>query len=457
MSNILTNELNCSFEKPSSSLWQATAVEAPNTETLTAEVDTDVVIVGGGITGLSTAIHLAEQGITVVVLEALNIGEGASGQNGGQVIPGLKHPPRKLSKIFGVQRGSEISNAAQNTADYTFELIERYQMNCQPVRNGWIKACHDQNALKEAHVDANELIALGAPVEILDANDIEQLIGSKTFVGGYIDKRAGSLQPLSYTYELCRIAQSLGVAVYSNTNIDSITEKKNNNSQIKQWQLTSDQQILNANKVVLATNAKTGDLWPKLRKTVFPMNSFQIATKPLSDELLEQILPKNHVVSDSHHMLSYFRRDSLGRFIIGGEGGLKGVPTLKDALNIKKSINRFFPQLKDIESEFIWSGQVAVTDDYLPRLSNPATGLFSAIGFNGRGVALATVMGKYLANLVTGCPANDIPFPITSIKPVPFHYFYKIGASAAMAGMRIVDKRADKKMDALLAKNNSEL
>jgi glycine/D-amino acid oxidase-like deaminating enzyme len=224
MSNMLINDLNCKFDKPSLPLWQSTAVQQPNTETLTVDVNTDVVIVGAGITGLSTAIHLAEQGIKVVVVEAQNIGEGASGQNGGQVIPGLKHSPRKLMKIFGADRGAEIANDAQNSADYTFDMIEHYNMNCSAVRSGWIKACHDQKALDEAIEDANELISLGAPIELLAANEVQKLTGSKTFVGGYVDKRAGSVQPLSYTYELCKVAQSLGVEVYSNTKVDSFNQ-----------------------------------------------------------------------------------------------------------------------------------------------------------------------------------------------------------------------------------------
>jgi len=451
--NVPSNEFNSKFTKPSASLWSSTAIAAPKTGALADDVCSDVVVVGAGITGLSTAIHLAELGHQVVVLEAGELGAAASGLNGGQVIPGLKHSPRKLVKMYGDTLGGEIARASQASANYTFDFIERLNIQCEARQGGWIKACHDQKSLNEALADAQDLMLHDAPIEILNAQQIQEKIGSDKFIGGYLDKRAGSVQPLSYTRELCRVALSLGVKVYTQSGVERLYERTAVPAHEYSWQVNTALGSIKTNHVVLATNAKTGDLWPKLKKTVFPMNSFQIATKPLSKELLAEILPQGHVVSDSHRMLSYFRTDSHGRLILGGEGGLKDVPTLKDAAGIKKSINRFFPQLKDIESEFIWSGQVAVTADYMPRLSNPAPGLYCAVGFNGRGVAMATLMGNYLAKLIRGSGAEDIPFPITDINPVPLHCFYKLGAAAVMAGMRVQDHLEDARMDKIWAKN----
>jgi glycine/D-amino acid oxidase-like deaminating enzyme len=429
---------------PESSLWLNTAVEAPVTSVLEGSISADVAIVGAGITGLSTAIHLAEQGSRVVVIDAEDIGWGASGRNGGQVIPGLKHLPRKLETLFGAEQGGRIASASQSSADYTFDLIERYGLNCDAVRQGWVKACHDPAALAQAQADAEDMSSRGAPIELLDKSQIERVVGSRLFIGGFIDKRAGSVQPMSYTRELCRVAQSLGVEVYTRTRVLELEQKVQAGRNV--WLLDTANGQVKADSVVLATNGHTDKLWPKLRKTVFPMSSFQIATQPLPKELQEEILPGGQVVSDSHRMLNYFRKDAHGRLLLGGEGGFKDNPSFKDAVNIQAAIDKTFPKTKSVKAEFVWSGQVAVTDDYLPRLNNPAPNLYAAIGFNGRGVAMATLMGKYLSQLLTGTNQQDIPFPITGIKPVPFHSFYKIGASVVMNVMRMQDKLEDRRM-----------
>lgn len=430
---------------PESSLWLNTAVEAPTTAALQGDLASDVAIVGAGITGLSTAIHLAEQGTRVVVIDAEDIGWGASGRNGGQVIPGLKHLPQKLETLFGVEQGGRIASASQSSADYTFDMIERYGMKCDAVRQGWVKACHDPAALAAAQADAEDMSSRGAPIELLDQAQIERVVGSQLFIGGFIDKRAGSVQPLSYSRELCRVAQALGVEVFTHTRVRNLEQKVQSGRNV--WLLDTDSGQVKADSVVLATNAHTDKLWPKLRKTVFPMSSFQIATQPLPKELQEEILPGGQVVSDSHRMLNYFRKDAAGRLLLGGEGGFKDNPSFSDAVNIQRAIDKTFPKSKAVKPEFVWSGQVAVTDDYLPRLNNPAPNLYSAIGFNGRGVAMATLMGKYLSQLLNGSSPQDIPFPITGIKPVPFHSFYKVGASVVMSVMRMQDKIEDRRME----------
>ena len=418
----------------SPSLWAATAAPAPDTEALQGNHHTDVVVIGGGYAGLSTALHLAERGINVTLLEAREIGFGASGRNGGQVIPGLKYDPDDMMKMYGQERGKQLIDFAGQTADPVFDLIYKFNMDVPHLRHGWIQGAHTQAALELANQRAEQWGRYGAPVQYLDKQQTQSLLGTERYLGGWVDKRAGTVQPLSYVRGLARAAISKGAKVYTDSPVDSLFQQNG------KWSVqTSNGAVVTCERVVMCTNAYGGDLWPKLKTTIIDANTFQVATKPLPDHILESILPQGHVCSDTRNLLLYFRKDHQGRLLMGGRGPFREPKGQEDWAHLERVMFKMFPQVKGQAFEYRWCGRVAVTRDYLPHLHEPAPGLLIDIGCMGRGVGLQTSMGRAMADYVATNNKQALPFPITAIKPFPLYGLRKIYVNAVVTWYRLND------------------
>lgn len=204
------------------SLWAATAPAAPPTPALMESITTDVLVVGGGYTGLSTALHLAERGTQVTVLEANDPGWGASGRNGGQVNPTLKHDPDELVSLFGAARAEPLIDAVSRSADLVFDLIDRHHIDCQPVRAGWLQLSYSDKAVPALHARARQWEKRGVPVEMLDRAAVTRRVGTEAFAGAWLDGRAGGIQPMAYARGLVRAAQQAGAAVHGQTAVTAL-------------------------------------------------------------------------------------------------------------------------------------------------------------------------------------------------------------------------------------------
>lgn len=416
------------------SLWAATASSAPATEPLEQSVSADVLVVGAGYAGLSTALHLAERGIDAVVLEAREIGFGGSGRNGGQVIPGLKYDPDELVAMFGKERGERLSAFAGATADHVFELIEKHAMDVPRIRSGWIQGAPDEASLAAAHRRAEQWERRGAPVRPLDRAEVSHLLGTDRYVGGWLDRRGGGIQPLSYAHGLAKAAQGAGAVIHTQTPVAGLKRKAG------RWVAqTARGATVTAKRVVVCTNAYTGSLWPGLRQTIIPANSFQIATDPLSDNLRKSILPEGHVSSDTRKLLLYFRLDHEGRLLMGGRGPFREPKGAQDWAHLERIVGKIFPALNSTRIAYRWCGRVAVTRDFLPHLHEPEPGLLIDIGCQGRGVGLQTAMGKAMADYVATGDVEVLPVPFSPIRPLPLHALHKLYASALIAWYRLTD------------------
>ncbi len=419
------------------SLWTATAPPASAYPPLDGEHRADVCVIGGGFTGLSAALHLAEGGASVVLLEAGEVGAGASGRNGGQVIPGLKLDPSELEALFGSERGGRLAEIVGGAADFVFGLVRRHGIECDARQDGWIKACHREAALRTAARTARDWSRRGAAVEELDGGRIAELTGTGAYVGGFVDHRGGVVQPLSYTRGLARAAQKAGARIHERAL--AATPRRSGSD----WRVATARGSVRAAQVIIGTNGYTdlagGDgPWPALARTVVPVYSYIAATRPLSDDLRRTILPKGQAVSDSRRLLRYFRLDAAGRMVMGGRGGSRESADRADYANVIASAIELYPQLRACDWEFVWGGKVALTLDHLPHLHEPAPGVHAALGYNGRGVAMATVMGKLLAERVQG--RGDGVLPATPLRPVPFHRWRRPVFEAIVAWKRALDR-----------------
>lgn len=419
------------------SLWRASSPEpAPVTPALRGDTTADVVVIGGGFTGLSTALHLAEAGAKVVLLEAVEVGFGASGRNGGQVIPGLKLDPEQLVETYGPDLGERMAELAGGTADFVFGLVEKHRIACDARRTGWMSAATTELALQATHERARQWAARGADVAALDAAEITRLVGGGRYRGGWVDRRAGSVQPLAYARGLARAAMAAGATLHGDSPVTSLARDG------AKWKASTPGGSVTADRVVIGTNAYSDDLWPGLKETVVPVRSYIVATKPLGDNLRRSILPEGHCISDSRQLLFYWRLDAHGRLVMGGRGPLRDESSLPDYEPVRRAIRRLYPHIGEPDWDYHWNGRVAVTLDGLPHLHEPAPGVAIALGYNGRGVAMASRMGKVLADNALGATPEALGFPASPIKPIPLHAFRMPALAAVIAWRRFQDWRA---------------
>ena len=420
---IIANEMPAAAR----SLWTATAHPALATPPLVGEAAAEVAVIGGGYTGLSTALHLAERGISVTLLEAETPGWGASGRNGGQVIPGLKDDPDAIEAMFGRERGQRIVAMAGGAADLVFGLIERHGIDCDAERSGWIQGAHDAAGLAATIRRAEDWARRGAPVEALDRAAVAGLLGTDGYLGGLIDRRGGALHPLNYALGLAAAAIRAGARLCGQSRVTRIERPGQG------FSVRTEEGVLAARHIVIATNGYADGLHDPLRRSIIPARSVQVATRPLSDNLRKSILPEGQVVSDTRRLLLYFRLDAQGRFLMGGRGAFGERGVLGRQADLRATAEQLFPQLGGVDWQHHWGGFVALTTDHLPHLHELEPGIITALGYNGRGVAMATAMGTLLAEHARGAKPDDLDFPVTGLEPIPFHVLRRPAVSALTA------------------------
>lgn len=416
------------------SLWAATAFLGPPLQPLQGTQRTDVLVIGGGYTGLSTALHLAEAGVDVCLLEAHQLGWGASGRNGGQVNPTLKYDPDELERLFGPARAEPLIAAISSAADLVFDLIARHGIDCAPVRQGWLQVSYSAKGVPGLHARARKWQARGVPADCLDAEALQSRMGTTAFAGGWRDGRAGGIQPLSYVRGLAWAAQAAGAHLHDRSPVTGLLSRDG------RWQASlADGSSVSAEQVVIATNGYTGALWPGLERTILAANSFIVATEPLTGEAAASILPGGETASTAQRLLLYLRRDAEGRLLMGGRGHFDDPQGAGDFAHLERSLELLFPQLGKPRYSHRWAGRIAITRDFLPHLHEPAPGITLALGCNGRGIALCTSLGRHLANRLTNTGAA-FPYPLSPLSPIPLHRLQRFYIGAGVAWYSLLDR-----------------
>ncbi len=416
------------------SLYADTAVAPAPTPPLDADRSVPVAIIGGGFTGLSTALHLAEQGVQATVLEAQEPGWGASGNNGGQVNPGLKHDPDQLEADFGAELGRRMIDFSYGTTNFTLDLIRRYQIPCEARQNGTLRAAYNEASATAIEATAKQCIRRGMPVTLLDAAKMREMTGTDRYLCAMFDARGGDLHPLSYARGLARAAIAAGAAVHGETPALSLRRDG------ARWRIETPRAIVHAEKVLLATNGFTDDLWPSLRRSIVPVFSSIAATAPLSDDVARAIMPTRSVLYESGHITVYYRIDQHNRLLMGGRGPMRWIRNASDVSYFIRYAERLWPQLKGVAWTHGWNSRLAITADHYPHVHEPAENLLISLGCNGRGVALSTAMGAQLTRRLIGGIKAEIDMPVTGIKPIPMHAFWPLGVTAAVLAGRVRDR-----------------
>lgn len=395
------------------SLWDDTAAEPACVAQMSGDRTVALAIVGGGFTGLSTALHAAQAGMDCLVLEAETIGYGGSGRNVGLVNAGVWLPPHEVGQVMGEAAGRSFVEYLGRAPAYVFDLIERHQIRCEPRRSGTIHAAHSAAGVRDLQVRAADWAALKAPVRMLDRDEAAERIGSKGFYGGLLDERAGTINPMGYVRGLARAAQGAGAEIATGVTVTTLRRDGAG------WVLETTGGRVRARYVVLGTNAYTDQLWPGLKACFNTINFFQFATEPMG-EVAAHILPRGQGLWDTAPIMLSLRRDAFGRVIIGSMGSVIGG---RDGLSRRWAMTRMrrlFPELGKVSFESAWHGQIAMTPDHLPRILRLDEGLYTLIGYNGRGITTGTVFGKAMAELLSGAPEESLPLALTSPQKVAF-------------------------------------
>ncbi len=429
------------------SLWAATAQPGPVLPELRGDVRADVVVIGAGFTGLSTAIHLRENGVAVTVLEAAEPGWGASGRNNGQVIPTLAgHDPSAMVARHG-ESGERFNAVLRDSAQYLFDLVRKYDLAAEAEQTGWIQPAHSPGRFRLAEKRVREWSAIGAPVELLDRTALATMLGSDAWFGGFWNRTGGHINPLALSRALADLALSLGANIHARSPALSMTRRDG------RWLVRTPSGSVSAAGLVLATNAYTGEfapgLAPQIANEVIPVLSWQMATQPIGEKIASTVIPGRQAVSDTHRELYFARWDARNRLVTGGAAVMPGSGGARLRPMIAARLKRLWPQLGDVDFDYVWSGYIGMTPDNLlrpevpgyPRIHQLGPGGFAWVGCNGRAVALSISLGRELAKATQGAPLDTLGLPLSTPRPQPFRNLVRRIAPLALPLYRKLDAR----------------
>ena len=406
-------------------LWHQAGTEH-NYPQLTEDLQADVLVVGAGFSGLSTALHLARKGVAVVVLEAQQIGFGASGRNVGLTNAGLWIMPQQAEQHLGRERGQALNQLLIDAPLYVQQLIEEQQIDCDFSAKGTLHLAHKASALDYLAQRAEQLSSYGAQLQLLDADDTFNRTRAKGYYGALLDNRAGTLQPLKYCRALAQLAVAAGVKIFTHSPVTGLQKSAD------KVQANTLKGKITAEKIVLATNAYEDKL-SQNRDYYTPLHFCQLASAPLSAQQRQQCLPDNNGCWDTGAVMRSFRTDAAGRLIVGTVGDIHST----DAGHFKRwsqhVVAKTFPQIGALEYQYAWSGRIAKSHNNIPQLLEIEDNIIQIMGYSGRGIAGATVCGRELAKYINGdISRQQLAIPFNTAQKISFNQLravaYELGS-----------------------------
>ena len=390
------------------SLYAAQTPPLPPCAPLSGATTADVCVVGGGYTGLSAALHLAQRGLSVRLLEAQRLGFGASGRNGGQVGSGQRVDQQTLETRVGMDAARQLWALGEDAKALVKSLIAAHAIACD-WRCGVVHLARSAGAAAAERDHANHLARTYGydATEVLDRSGAARATGARGFAGGVIDWGAGHLNPLAFALGIARAAQAAGAVLHERSEVTALAPGA-------RWQVTTADGRVTADHVILACNGYLGRLHAPTAARVMPINNFIVATDPL--DAFPEVLPQDIAAADDRFVVNYWRRSADNRLVFGG-GETYGYRFPRDiAALVRPRLMALYPQLADLPIAHAWGGTLAITRSRLPFVARPEPGLYSAGGYSGHGVALATLAGQLMAEAVAGDAAR---FDVMARLPSP--------------------------------------
>ncbi|PFA22805.1 MULTISPECIES: NAD(P)/FAD-dependent oxidoreductase [Bacillus cereus group] len=434
---VLSNEQEEGSEKMNQmntlSLWSSTANSYKKGKTLEGNEEADVVVIGAGFTGLSSAYHLQKLGKNVIVLEQETIGYGASGRNGGMVLPGYKPTMQQLAKKYGPEEARQLNDLSLFSIELVKNMIDEHQINCDFRNTGHIVAAYKAKHFEELKLESAYLNEnFGYESRMLDRSQLHQEIDSPFYHGCLVDDLSYSFHPLNYAIGLGEAAKSIGARIFEHSKVLSI-EYGRNSVKVK----TKKGSAI-AKDIIVATDGYSGKIINELNKGVLPISARIIATEPLPESLLNTVIPKNRMVFDTSSFLYYFRRTPDNRIVFGG-GDIR--PNLDDGVyqKVYDAMVNLMPKLAGSKIEYRWGGFIGVTIDTFPVIGRSKEGAYFATGYTGHGASLSTLFGKLLAQWIVTGNAGGYRFEKERLKSFPFHNQKNMLVNLAHIGFKLHD------------------
>jgi glycine/D-amino acid oxidase-like deaminating enzyme len=401
------------------SLWAAVTPPGPDLPRLIGTTKADVVVIGGGFTGLSTALHLREAGVDVAIVEAMEPGWGASGLNNGQVIPTLSRPdPEDIIARHGAA-GERFVSLLRDSASVLFDIARRYQIEAEQEQTGWVQPVHSPGRIKIAERRVRQWSKFGASVELLSRDETRKMLGSDAWFGGFWNRSGGHINPLALSRGLARVVLDRGGRIYARSPAISVEQRND------RWIVRTEQAEIGGRALIVATNAYTGafskSLMPAIAHEVMPVLSWQMATQPLSESARETTIPGRQAMSDTHGERYFARYDARNRLVTGGAVIGPGNKPERLKLIVAERLQRLWPQIGPVEFDYVWNGYVGMTTDSFPRIHRLGRNAYGWAGCNGRAVGLSIALGDELSKAVRGVAEKDLALPFSEPVPILAH------------------------------------
>ncbi|MBT9300264.1 MULTISPECIES: NAD(P)/FAD-dependent oxidoreductase [Pseudomonas] len=378
------------------SYYLASANAMVQRPTLSEDLSADVCVIGGGFTGVNTAIELAQRGLSVILLEARRIGWGASGRNGGQLIRGIGHDVSGFARHVGEEGVRYLQRAGIESVALVGERIREHAIDCD-LRWGFCELANTPAQFAAFKGEQDSLAALGYVPEtrLIAAQDMAQVVGSQVYAGGLVDMGSGHLHPLNLVLGEARVAEALGVRIFEHTPVLELIHGET-------VQVRSASGTVRAASLVLACNAHLEELEPRLSGKVLPAGSYIIATEPLSDEMANQLIPQNLALCDQKVGLDYYRLSADRRLLFGGACHYSGRDPVDIAAYMRPKMLKVFPQLADTTIAFQWGGKIGITANRFPQVGRlqQYPNVFYAQGYSGHGLNVTHWCARLLAEAI---------------------------------------------------------
>ena len=392
------------------SYYVATAHHSQAFATLASDVEADLVVVGGGCTGLSAALHAAERGHSVVLLEGGRIGWGASGRNGGQIIPGLRKGASELTATYGRERARALLDLALEARSLVLELITQHAIDCDLRLTGHLLAAVRSRDMRNLEAEARCLTNVMGyhDAELLSKDEARRQVDAP-YEGGLLDRGGGHMHPLNYTLGLARAAARAGATIHQDTEAVRLT------SEAGRVRISTAEGSVAARHAILAGDALLEGLMPGVSARIMPVANYVVATAPLAGA--SDLIPHDAAISDTRFVVNYYRRTVDGRILFGGGERYTRDPPRDIAAFVRPHLEGVFPSLRGVRIDHAWGGLVSVTLTRLPHVGREGD-VFFAHGYSGMGVILSTLAGKLLVEAIGGEAERFDLF--AGIEPPPF-------------------------------------